>query len=538
MFPRGKMIFMKVALTSLNVSFVHKNLALRWLTVTKPQNIESKIIEGTTKAVLKCANEILSYMPDVLALSTFIFNINESIELIRIIKKEAPQIKIYVGGPEATYYPEPFFLAGVDGVFRGEAEFSFWDVLQNKSSQGFQKTLSDKAEVLRVDLARLENLESPYFLDCDEKDRLNQYLYMETSRGCPYGCTYCLASLDRKVREFSLDYLFKQFKKLNEHPVKQVKFLDRTFNLHPKRSLSLAHACVEVNEPTTFHMELVGDQISDELKDFIIQHIDRFRMEIGVQSFHPQVLNAVGRSSNIEKLKQTIQDFSDVNAHQHTDLIAGLPYEDIAGLKDSLAQMVQLKPLEIQLGILKLLKGTMLYQDIEEYGYIFEKHAPYQIIQNKWMNQDDIKEVEYAALAIEKAYNSGRLSDMLNKHFDKHFNTAFDTYVIMGKAIDQLSKPYTIKDFYLSMYESLKAIVENAQYEIECEYYLSHKMRPQRLLDLAIKDTSLIIKRYRKQYKAYDRLIPVIIINPKQEIEFIVYHNLESIHLKNTGIKQ
>ncbi len=529
---------MKVALTSLNVSFVHKNLALRWLYVAKPKSIEAKIIEGTTKGVDKCLRELLDYNPNVIGLSTFIFNINESIELIQKIKEQNSNILIYVGGPEASYNPAPFFEAGVDGIFRGEAEFSFWDVLQNKVSNGFQKDLNAKADVLRVDLKELEKLDSPYFLDFDEKDRLNQYLYMETSRGCPYGCTYCLASLDRKVREFSMDYLLEMFKRLNDHPVKQVKFLDRTFNLHPKRSLALAQACVEVNEPTTFHLELVGDHISDELKDFIIKHITRFRMEIGVQSFHPDVLTAVGRTSNIEKLKQTIQDFSEVNAHQHTDLIAGLPYEDLAGLKDSLAQMVRLKPLEIQLGILKLLKGTMLYQDITDYEYVFEKEAPYQIIQNKWVNQDDIKEVEFAALAIEKAYNSGRLRKLLNEHFEADYEFAFDTYVKMGQAIDALDKPYTIKDFYLTMHEVLKEIVKDAQYKIECAYYLSHKMRPQRLFELDINDTKAVIKAYRKQYKSYDRLIPVILINPKSDIEFIVYKDLESIHLKNTGIKR
>lgn len=528
---------MKVALVSLNVSFVHKNLALRWLFVTKPKNIEAKIIEGTTKNVEACFQSLLDYQADVIGLSTFIFNIHESIELIKKIKEANPNVKVYGGGPEATYHPQPFFEAGCDGIFRGEAEFSFWDVLQAKTSTGFQKTINDQAEILRVNLKDLESYESPYFLDFDETDRLNQYLYMETSRGCPYGCTYCLASLDRKVREFSLEYLLDNFKRLNDHPVKQVKFLDRTFNLHPTRSLALAKACTQVNEPTTFHMELVGDQISDELKAFILAHQHRFRMEIGVQSFHPEVLNAVGRSSNLVKLKQTISDFSAVNAHQHTDLIAGLPFEDLEGLKDSLAQMVSLKPYEIQLGILKLLKGTMLYQDIESYNYRFEEKAPYQIISNKWITNADINKVELAAIGIEKAYNSHRLSKMLNQHFDKEAKYAFDTYVLMGEAISKLAKPYTLKDFYVSMYDCLKEIVQDAYYEIECAYYLSAKMRPTRLFDLdKTIDIEMIIKHYRKKYKVYDRLIPVIIINPLKQIEFIIYQNNQSIHLKETGL--
>ena len=247
----------------------------------------------------------------------------------------------------------------MDGICRGEAEFSFWKVVENEETKGCQTHLDQEVEILRTNITDLEECESPYFLDFDLKNSPHQFLYMETSRGCPYGCTYCLASLDKKVRTFSLSYIQRQLERLNTIDVKQVKFLDRSFNLEKSRSYQIAESCVACPTNVHFHLELVGDQIDENLKQLIILNKDRFHLEIGVQSFHSDVLEAVGRHSNIQNLKLTIHEFALHGVHQHTDLIAGLPYESLERLKDSLTQMVVLKPHEIQLGILKLLKGSV-----------------------------------------------------------------------------------------------------------------------------------------------------------------------------------
>ena len=175
--------------------------------MAKPQHIKADILEYSLKQVDACVHKILTSNYDVVGLSCFIFNVKENIELIQKLKAQKPKLKIYCGGPEATYHPEVFFNQAIDGILRGEAEFSFWKAIEGLDTPGFQRKLEDKVSVLRTDLKELEKLESPYFLDFDQKEMNNRFLYMEASRGCPYGCTYCMASLDRKVRLFSLEHL-------------------------------------------------------------------------------------------------------------------------------------------------------------------------------------------------------------------------------------------------------------------------------------------------------------------------------------------
>lgn len=472
---------MKVALVSLNVRYIHKNLALRWLYVAKPAAIDAKIIEGTVADVEGCVQQIVDYRPNVLGLSCFIFNVDATRALISRIKTLMPDLKIYCGGPEATYHSERFWDLPISGILRGEAEFDFWKAIQGQSAPGLQSRPDESPAITRVDLSALESLESPYFLPFDQADRLKRYLYVETSRGCPYGCTYCMASLDRQVRTFSLPYLKDFFDRLKEEPVSQVKFLDRTFNLHPDRAMILAKACLSVPKPTTFHVELVGDTLSTAFKDLIKANVDRFRMEIGVQSFHEPTLKAVGRTCSIPKLKETIAEFSAAGAHQHTDLIAGLPYEDLNTLKDSLAQMVLLHPKEIQFGILKLLKGSALYQDIEAYEYSFDAQAPYQVRSNRWLSAQDLVRIEAAALAMEKCYNSGRLRPELQIYFNRHAPNAFDVLADIGQQLKTLIHPYSVRDFHLAVVEGFKAHDPQASQRIEAAYYRNAKLKPPRL---------------------------------------------------------
>lgn len=530
---------MKTALVSLNVSYIHKNLALRWLYVSKPSHLDAKIFEGVTKSPLTLLQELQVYQADVVGLSCFVFNVDATLELIQAIQQAMPQTRIYVGGPEASYHPEVFWDVGVHGILRGEAEFSFWKAVEGLETEGLQKNPHEEADVLKTDLSLLETLESPYFLEFDQKDMNTRYLYVETSRGCPYGCTYCMASLDRKVRQFSMTYMEAFFHELKNYSVRQVKFLDRSFNVQANRALALAQACLEIPSPTNFHVELVGDRLDEQLIRFFTQEGQaRFRMEVGVQSFNEVTLKAVGRISDLTSLVQTIERFSKASCHQHTDLIAGLPYEDLDSFKQSLQKLTQLKPMEIQVGILKLLHGSALYDHRDAYGYRVETQAPYQILSSPWMHSKDIQAVEACALGMEKCYNSGRLRDAFQTLFEVHDFPIFDCLESIGREIQHLSHPYDQHSFYRAVYQGLKAYTPHAQSIVEQAYYQASKIKPKRLFD---KDEIADLVHLKKHLNSIDKsLLAYSGIYLKDEVGYHVWfykqhqHSVYHLTLKGT----
>jgi anaerobic magnesium-protoporphyrin IX monomethyl ester cyclase len=512
---------MKVALCSLNVSYIHKNLALRWLMVSKPDAIQAQIFESTTQTYDKCLSEIVEYSPDVVGLSCYIFNIEQTKEFILKLNNAYPKCRIILGGPEVTYNPDPLWDYPIEGIIMGEGEFSFWDAVLNKESESYQTSINQKVHIEKTDLNRLEKLESPYFLDFDKEDMNKRYLYVETSRGCPYGCAYCMASLDRKVRLFSESYMDTFFDQLKDTSVKQIKFLDRTFNVEPNRALRLGHQCLSMPESMHFHVELVGDTLHPSLIDFFqTEALSRFRMEIGVQSFQDKTLQAVGRMCNLDKLSEVIKSFSNVKAHQHTDLIAGLPFESLELFKRSYQKLIQLKPFEIQVGILKLLHGTVLHQLKEIYQYQAEKLAPYQITQSKWMSYDDIKQVEYVAKATEKCYNSQRLKEELDLIFEDSTLCAFDIMAECGVALCLLDHPYQVIEFYRTLSPILEKYNPKARFYIEKAYYRQAKLKPTLIFPM----NSLNLDLYRAYLSHYTEMShKAIWIEEEKYIYAIIY---------------
>lgn len=512
---------MKVALCSLNVSYIHKNLALRWLMVSKPDSIEAFIFEGTTEKYEKCLSEIITYDPDVIGLSCYIFNIEATKQFILKLHDALPKCLIILGGPEVTYNPDPLWNYPINGIILGEGEFSFWDAVLNKETSGYQTARQLKTEILKTDLSRLEKLDSPYFLEFDQKDMDKRYLYVETSRGCPYGCAYCMASLDRKVRMFRESYMDQFFDQLKQTSVRQVKFLDRTFNVEPNRALRLGNQCLSMPSLMHFHVELVGDTLHPKLIDFFqTKALERFRMEIGVQSFQPKTLQAVGRACDLDKLHEVIKGFAELNAHQHTDLIAGLPYETLDLFKLSYQKLIHLKPFEIQVGILKLLHGTILYQLQNIYGYEAEYVAPYQITQSKWMTLEDIKQVEYVAKATEKCYNSQRLKKELDQLFSDANIPTFDVMAEMGYVINQLQHPYQVVDFYRVLKPILSKYTHKAQIYIELAYYRQAKRKPSLIYPLDGIDIAVYRKFLAKLHPLSHK---AIWINDIDKVHAVIY---------------
>jgi anaerobic magnesium-protoporphyrin IX monomethyl ester cyclase len=472
---------MKTALVALNVSYIHKNLALRWLMVTKPETHEAKIFEGLCKAPLNLLEELIQYQAETIAFSVYIFNIDATLVLIKTLKERCPNLRIVAGGPEATYHSEPLWEAGIDGIFKGETELVFWDQLEGKQVLGYQASPNEEAEILKVDLKKLEAYPSPYFLDEDKEMMDKRYLYVESSRGCPFGCSYCMASLDRRVRLFSQSYMDDFFDQLKNSGVKQVKFLDRTFNVSKDRALHLARTCLSMPESMAFHVELVGDSLDEDLIDFFINEgQQRFRMEIGVQSLNPQALQAVSRSSHLPRLLELIKRFSSAHLKQHIDLIAGLPYEDLKSFKHSYEGLLRLQAHELQVGILKLLHGTQLKEKALEYGYEASLRSPYQITKSHWMTLEDIQAVEEVALATERAYNSQKLKDELDDLFMDLSLEPFDLMRSIGQKISELAHPYSNQAFYVAIIEGLKMHLPEtkAKVLVSHAYYKNSQLWP------------------------------------------------------------
>jgi len=471
----------RVVLAALNAKYIHKNLALRWLYVSAPADFDVSIVEGVIRDdPMHTADKILEKKPDFVGLSVYIFNAEETKRLISCLLAKSPELTIIVGGPEVTYDPNPWIQLGVAAVVRGEGEVVFWEYIQGKSTESIVTKEIYSDAIARVDLQRLETFENPYFLSFDQEDMGKRYLYMETSRGCPYKCAYCLSSLEQGMRFFSVNYVETLFNALRTSDVKQVKFLDRTFNVNPKQALVFAQQLRDLPRSISFHVELVGDTLSEDLIEFFInQEKGRFRVEIGVQSFKRETLLEVGRFSNLSQLKNVIRRFSEADVHQHTDLIAGLPFEDLSSFKHSFNTLFSLHPFEIQVGILKLLHGTRLREHAEEYGYHFDAHSPYALRSSKWMSESDMMTVERVAQAVEKTYNSQKLCKTLQKWITNYELNAFDLFYELGKAINSLPRPYSQKDFFAAILTAALPKIDKALIDLIEDYYRLSPIYPQ-----------------------------------------------------------
>lgn len=430
-----------------NVSFIHKNLALRWLLITNDFH-DASIREYTLKSDIdEVIDSLAEEQVDVVGLSVYIFNHEKSKQFIVQLKERMPHIRVIVGGPEPTYQVKDWLECGADAVVRGEGEFAFWDFVNKKEHPGVATRSHMMAQVIASDLKQLEKAGNPYFLDIDQADQANRYLYLEASRGCPFSCTYCMAGIEHGVRYFSLDYIKDIIQKIEHSHVRSIKFLDRTFNVHPKRALEIIRMLNDIRRDVSIQLELEVSIWDQALHDFFIEHgkRDRFRFEIGVQTFSEKTLNAVKRNQDNEMVEHVITTLSAAGYVVHADLIAGLPYEDADEFIHSFHRLFEIAPVEIQLGILKGLPGTLLFEQSQSLGMIFDSIPPYTIIENPWMSKSDLLSMEWAALGVEKTYNRP-IGKTLAKLIYQKTASVFNYFKQVGYNMSQLSHPYQLSD--------------------------------------------------------------------------------------------
>ena len=434
---------MKTLITTLNSKFIHTSLSLRLLYVASCKEHDVDFKEYTIKDQLEhIAQDINARHFDIVAFSCYIWNIEYIKTLCTMLKNKNPDLIIILGGPEVTYEPDYFlFHYQIDYVLSGEGEVIFPQLLtalENKqdidiSGVSYQGHISH--EVACVDLSYVESLDSPYDLLRDQQDKDKRILYFESSRGCPFQCQYCLSSLEKGLRFFSEDYLKKQLEIICHSQAKTIKFLDRSFNASDNHAIMILDYLFQNYQPgQQFQFEINADVFSQKIIDFIQENAPQglLRFEIGIQSTYEPTNKAVKRLQNFERLSEVVYTLmKDGKCDLHLDLIAGLPYESYDRFAKSFDDVFAFRAKELQLGFLKMLRGTSLRNDADVYGYTYQENPPYEMIENKWLSQEDVTNIHIVEDMLEKYWNSGRFPLTMNAIMDQQ-SSPFDFFYQFG----------------------------------------------------------------------------------------------------------
>ena len=445
---------MRLLLTTLNSKYVHSNLALKYLFSVAAASCDFIAVKEFTinNSEDYVFSEILAGEYDVICFSCYVWNIRETTRLAENIKKVKPDAAIIFGGPETGYETAEFMLAHsyVDFVVMGEGEYTFSRLAHALALEDFTyekiKGLAFRrnGEVFvnrAAELLVLDSIPFPYNLMPWEKDKV---IYYESSRGCPYGCVYCMSSLERKVRALPLERVFREVWYFLLNNALQVKFIDRAFNWDKRRANEIIMYIISRdNGRTNFHFEICGELVDDTFIDILSGARDGlFRFEVGVQSTNKKALAAVKRSVGVEKLISGVRKLTSLeNIHVHVDLIAGLPYEDYYSFKKSFNDAYNLAANTVQLGFLKLLKGTGMRSMARDFDYEFKAEAPYEIISSRFLSAVDICRLKQIEEMIGFFHNRGGFERALKYAVNIFADTAFDFY-------EEFSFFYSLKGFH------------------------------------------------------------------------------------------
>lgn len=513
---------------AVNAKYIHSNLAVYSLKANAGNyrdcvEIAEFSINHRFEDILK---GIYKKKPDLLCFSCYIWNISIIEAAAREIRKVLPEITIWLGGPEVSYdvktglLKEPF----IDGIMIGEGEKTFQELIAYYIESNYIELEQELSSICGIAFKNQEgtiiitpprlvvNMEELLFPYQDLSDFTNRILYYETSRGCPYRCSYCLSSVEKELRFRPLFQVERELQFFLDKNVTQVKFVDRTFNCNREHSRFIWEYLLDHdNGITNFHFEISADLLEE--KDFQILHAMRpglVQLEIGVQSTNQKTIQAIDRNMNLSQLSYAVKRVhSGNNIHQHLDLIAGLPYEDLASFKKSFHDVYAMKPDQLQLGFLKVLKGAPMEEDSKAYHIIYQDCAPYEVLKTDWLSYDDILLLKGMEELVEVYYNSGQF--MYSMAFLEHyFENAFSMYQMLAEYYEQKGY-FNKKHTRLGRFEILKDFFEEyaAEGNKECfcelltyDVYLreNSKTRPG-----FASDQSREKERFRAFYQREDR---------------------------------
>lgn len=423
----------KIVLAGINSQYVHLNLAVRYLKKYVEANSDLKIEIYETNInnqVFNIIKDIYELNPDKIIFSTYIWNKEYIVEIVKELKKVLPNVKIILGGPEVSYKWEKFManMPEVDALLLGEGENVLLNFLTKEEDKVLGVVYRENGEIIFNGIEPIiENLDIvPFPYEDWELEDKTKIFYYESSRGCPFSCSYCLSSIDKTVRYYSLDRVKKDLKRFLDSPIKLLKFVDRTFNLRKERYMEIWKFLLEnYREGITFHFEINANIFDDETLDFL-EKVPKgyFQFEIGVQSINPETMVAIKRNNILDKLAHNVRRISR-NIHLHLDLIAGLPYETYDLFKNSFNYVYNLKPEMIQLGFLKLLKGTQMYDEVEKYQYKYYSRPPYEVFSNKFISFGELVKLKNLEKMLDYYYNSEKFRYTCDFVINNNFDTPF-----------------------------------------------------------------------------------------------------------------
>lgn len=433
---------MKILLIAINAKYIHSNLAIYCLRACAGEQKEQ--VELAEYTINHQKEDILADIykrkPDVAAFSCYIWNRDYVLSLIRDLSLLCPEVPIWVGGPEVSYDAVQFLrdYPQVTGVMAGEGERSFralaeYYVKKTEDSLGKIRGLTwrgENGDIYENSPAELMNLDEIPFVYEKIEAFGHKIIYYESSRGCPFSCSYCLSSIDKSVRFRSLVRVYQELQFFLDAKVPQVKFVDRTFNCNHRHAKAIwGYIAEHDNGITNFHFEIAADLLDEEERKLLASmRPGLVQLEIGVQSVNLLTIHEIDRVMSLSRLKQTVAQIqAGKNVHQHLDLIAGLPYEDYESFVNSFNEVYRMRPQQLQLGFLKVLKGSKMHRKAKDYGIVYRQEPPYEVLCTRWISYEEIRKLKAVEEMVEVYYNSGQFENTI-RHLEQSFPHPFAMY--------------------------------------------------------------------------------------------------------------
>ena len=442
----------KILLVAINAKYIHSNLAVHSLRASAGEwkdcvEIAEYTINQQKDEILR---DIFLKKPEVLCFSCYLWNLEYVVAIAQEYHKLCPDTPIWLGGPEVSYETRPFLEkhAFTTGIMIGEGEDTFRELCAYYLTDANEKKLSEIAgivyrgqegEFLQTDPREPKCLSDVPFCYEDLSEYDHRIIYYESSRGCPFSCSYCLSSIDKKLRFRDLELVKKELQFFLDHQVPQVKFVDRTFNCDHERTMAIWSFLLEKdNGITNFHFEISADLLREEELALIAQmRPGLIQLEIGVQTTNAVTIQEIHRTMRLEKVKEAVWRIQKAgNIHQHLDLIAGLPYEDFESFRHSFDEIYALWPNQLQLGFLKVLKGSFMYEHAKEYGMAWHETPPYEVLYTKWLSFEDVLKIKRVEEMLEVYYNSGQF-EVTMKLIYALTDSMFDLLLELGEFYEE-----------------------------------------------------------------------------------------------------